>query len=83
MIVSKVSRKGLTSIPAMVKRALDVEDGDTLIWEVDEKQKIAIVRVAKNPIKHLKGKYRDPNLTYENIEEKADELLVRELHANN
>jgi len=81
MASSRVSRKGLTSIPAAVRRKLNIEDGDTLIWEVDEKRRIAIVRVVKNPARYLKGKYRDPRLVYDEVEEVADELIMRELHA--
>ncbi len=83
MAVSRVSRKGLTSIPAKVRKALGIEEGDMLVWEVNEKHNVAIVRVIKNPIKHLKGKYSDPNLTYDRVEELADKLVMGELHANN
>ncbi len=83
MATSRVSRKGLTNIPAKVRKALGIEEGDVLIWEVDEERGIAIVKVVKNPVKYLKGKYDDPNLTYEKVEELADKLVVGMLHANN
>ena len=54
-----------------------------LVWEVDRERSVAIVRVIKNPVKYLKGKYNDPNLAYEEVEELADRLVVRELHAGN
>jgi len=80
--VSRVSKKGLTTVPARVRRVLGVEEGDVLIWKVDEKRNVAIVKAVKNPIKFLKGRYDDPNLTYERIEEIADRLIVRESRAN-
>ena len=49
MEVSSVSRKGLTTVPAGVRRALGVEEGDMLVWEVDQKRNVAIVKAVKNP----------------------------------
>ncbi len=83
MIVSRVSAKGLTSIPAKVKRALNIEEGDILVWEVDTRRGVAIVKVIKNPVKHLKGKYNDPDLTYDKVEGIADSIVMGELHADN
>lgn len=82
MVVSKVSKKGLTNVPVRVRRALGVEEGDMLLWEVDEGLKVVRVKVLKNPIRALVGKYRDVGLTYENVEEKADRLLAGELNAS-
>ncbi len=83
MAISKVSKKELISIPAEVRKALDIEEGDMLVWKIDKKHGMAIVKVIKNPIKYLKGKYNDPNLTYEKVEGVADKLLIGELHADN
>ncbi len=83
MAVSRVSKKGLTSIPARVRKALGIEEGDELVWEVVEERGVAIVKVVKNPLKQLEGKYSDPNLTYEKVEELADRLVVGELRADN
>jgi len=80
--VSRVSKKGLTTVPARVRRVLGVEEGDVLIWKVDEKRNVAIVKAVKNPIRFLKGRYDDPSLTYERIEEIADRLIARESRAS-
>ena len=69
MEVSSVSKKGLTTVPAGVRRALGVEEGDVLVWEVDEKRNVAVVKAVKNPIKFLRGRYDDPSLTYEGVDE--------------
>ena len=68
---SRVSRKGLTTIPAWVRRELGIEKGDFLIWEVDRERGSISVGVVKNPLKRLKGKYNDPQLSYEAVEETA------------
>ena len=41
------------------------------------------MRIVKDPLKHLKGKYDDPDLTYDRVEETADRLVERELNAGN
>ncbi len=73
----------MTSIPAKVRKALGIEEGDELVWEVVEERGVVIVKVVKNPLKQLEGKYSDPNLTYEKVEELADRLVVGELRADN
>ena len=78
---SKISKKGLTTIPLEVKKALKAEDGDYLEWEV--KEGYAIVRVAKNPYKLLRGRHRDPKLTFEKVEGIADKLIEAEVNAGN
>lgn len=77
MEFSKVSRKFLTSIPAKVRKALGLEVGDILMWDVEGDK--VVVRIMKNPVKALRGKYDDPSLTYDSVEEKADELLMKEV----
>ncbi len=79
MPASKVSKKGLTNIPAEVRRIVGIGEGDILIWKVDKKHKIIIVEVVKEPIKYLKGKYNDPKISYKNVEELADKIVLREL----
>ena len=81
MPISRVSRKGLTSIPSRVRKALNLEEGDLLIWEVDPKRRIAIIRVLKDPFKQLKGKYRDTGLVYEKVEESVDKEILGEAGA--
>ncbi len=78
--MSKVSKKGLTNIPIEVRRVLGIEEGDSLEWYVDEKQGIAIVKVVKNPLRVLKGKYSDESLQYDRVEELADKLIEAETH---
>ncbi len=82
MGVSKVSRKGLTNIPSKVRREAGIEEGDLMVWEVEGREVIR-VRIVKDPLKHLKGKYDDPDLTYDRVEETTDRLIEREMDAGN
>ena len=77
MEFSRISRKFLVSIPANVRKALGLEVGDILMWDVEGDK--VIVRVMKKSVKALRGKYDDPSLTYDSVEEKADELLMKEV----
>jgi len=80
MELSKVSKKYLTSVPARIRKALGLEVGDILAWKVGNNKVIikVIIEVIKNPAKALRGKYDDSSLTYESVEEKADELIMKE-----
>lgn len=82
MKLSKVSKKGLTSLPAKIRRAARIEEGDFLAWEFNEKTGVITVRALKNPYRFLKGRLNDPSLTYEKIEEASDKLLLEALEGN-
>jgi len=73
---SKVSKKYLTIVPAGIRKVLGLEVGDILVWRVENGK--VIIEVIKNPAKALRGKYEDPLLTYDVVEEKADEVIMRE-----
>ena len=81
MIISRVSAKGLITIPAEVRRRLGIKDGDLIIWKINGEK--AIIKVVKDPLKYLNGKYDDSNLTYEKVEGEADKLVLGELNAGN
>ena len=79
--LSKISKKGLTTIPSKVKELLGAEEGDYLEWRtVGDK---VVVGIVKNPYKFLKGRHDDPNLTYDTVENEADDILRREVSAGN
>ena len=77
---SRVSRKGLTTIPSAVRRAAGIEEGDTLVWEVRGSGEI-VVRVRRDSYGRVRGKYSDPRLTYRRLEGEADRLLEAEADA--
>ena len=73
MAVSRVYRGGRTRIPAQIRRAMGIEEGDELVWEIQDET--LRVRVRRSPFKRLAERYSDPRLTYDEVEEKADELI--------
>lgn len=83
MSLSRISRKWLTTIPADVRRSLGIDEGDAILWEVDTSKKIAVVRVVKDSIRFLKGRYSDPDLRYEAVEETVDRMIMEMAHADN
>lgn len=83
MILSKVSKKWLVNIPAEIRKRFRIQEGDYLAWEMNEKDNIITIRIIKNPLRALTGKYDDPNLTYDVVEDLAEKISLREINANN
>jgi len=81
--LSRVSKKWLTTIPSDVRRSLGLNEGDFIMWEVNASKTCATIKVVRDPIKFLKGKYSDPKLRYEVVEETVDKIVMGFTHANN
>lgn len=81
MAVSTVSKKGLTTIPSKVRAAFKMKEGDMLEWRIIEAQDEIVIQIKPipSPYHFLKGRRRDPELTYEKVEDLADKLIMREL----
>jgi len=71
---SKVSDKGLTTIPKEIRNRLGIRKRDLLRWIVDQKGTIS-VRVISDPYAALKGSHTRSQLKYEDLEGQADALL--------
>lgn len=86
LAVSTVSKKGLTTIPRRIRSLLGIEEGDKIKWKVlkDRDKMLIQVEPTKDPYEYLKGKRKDPELTYEKVEFLADSLLLKEIkkHGN-
>ncbi|MGP3668039.1 MAG: AbrB/MazE/SpoVT family DNA-binding domain-containing protein [Candidatus Bathyarchaeota archaeon] len=82
MSLSRVSKKWLTTIPSDVRRSLGLDEGDFIMWEVDASKAVATVKVVKDPLKFLKGRYSDPKLRYDVVEETADKMVRGMIHAD-
>jgi len=82
VVTSRVSRKGLTTIPVYIRRELGIEEGDLLVWVLDRERGVAVVKVVKDPLKYLSGKYSDDGLVYEAVEDLAEEFIRGELGAS-
>jgi len=81
-IISRVSKKGLITIPAEFRKKFHIQDGDLIIWDIDEENNVILLRIIKDPLKYLEGKYDDSKIVYEAVEETADKLVFGELDAN-
>jgi len=79
MSISKISDKGLTTIPIHIRKKLNLKTGDKIHW-IEYGADRAIVTVIRDPFKFLKGRYSKLNLKYEELEHEADKLLEKEVH---
>jgi len=79
MNISKLSDKGLTTIPKQIRKKLNLKKGDRLQW-IEYGEDTAMIIVIRDPFKFLKGRYSKLNLKYDELEHKADELIMREVH---
>ena len=75
---STVSDKGLTTIPKKIRKRLNIKKGDKLYWIFKEHERTELI-VIKKPLKFLKGRYSQKDLTYEKLEHKADELIKKKV----
>ncbi|MFQ5887686.1 MAG: AbrB/MazE/SpoVT family DNA-binding domain-containing protein [Candidatus Hydrothermarchaeales archaeon] len=83
MSTSTVSRKGLTTVPSKIREALGIKSGDKLEWRVVKKNDKTLIEVEaeKNPYEFLKGRRKDPEGTYNRVENLADALIAKEARA--
>ncbi len=80
---SKVYDRGQTVVPKMIRDALAVEEGTTLMWQV--KEGIAqVVAIPKDPIGALRGILKGKGPTFEEYlaERNAERQRERELEAD-
>ncbi len=80
---SKVYDRGQTVVPKMIRDALAVEEGTTLMWQV--KEGIAqVVAIPKDPIGALRGILKGKGPTFEEYlaERNAERQHERELEAD-
>lgn len=79
MSISKISDKGLTTIPKSIRKKLNMKKGDKIHW-IEYGVDRAIITVIRDPFKFLKGRHTKLGLKYEELEHKADALLEQEVH---
>ena len=73
-IESIVGDKGITTIPKEIRKKFNIKKGDKLYWIYKEPKRVELI-IIKNPPEFLKGRYSKKDLTYENLEHKADKLI--------
>ena len=76
--MSTVSDKGLTTIPKEIRKKLNIKKGDKLYWILSEDNRSDLIIVHES-LQYLTGRYSRKDLTYENLEHKADDLLLNKV----
>jgi len=81
MSASKISKKGLTTVPKEIRESLELKEGDRLVWNVRSREGTKTIEIVpvRDPSKFLKGIRSDKNLTYDKAEEVADRLILEEI----
>lgn len=51
--IAKIDSKGQVTVPAEIRRALDVKAGDVLIWNVESKHKVVVRRAPAVDVDYL------------------------------
>ena len=72
---SIVSDKGLTRIPKEIRKKLNIKKGDKIFWILSDNERADLI-IAREPLKFLTGRHSKKDLTYENLEEDADGLIL-------
>lgn len=58
---STVTVRGQTSIPAVIRRKYNINPKTKLEW-IDDGNTITVLPIPEDPIKSLKGRFKDANL---------------------
>jgi len=72
---SNVRDKGLTRIPKEIRKKLNIKKGDKIFWILCNDETADLI-IAREPLKFLTGRHSQNDLTYENLEEDADGLIL-------
>lgn len=52
-LVSRLYGNGATVIPKEVRKALNIETGDIIVWRIDRKRKLATISIEKDILKDI------------------------------
>lgn len=58
---STVTKRGQTAIPVVIRKRYNIEPDTKLEW-IDNGHTITVLPIPQEPIKDLKGKFKDMNL---------------------
>ena len=80
---SKVYERGQTVVPKMIREALAVEEGTTLMWQVKEGM-AQVVAIPRDPVGALRGILKGKGPTFEEFlaDRNAERQRERELEAD-
>ena len=74
-LTSTVSNKGLTTIPKEIRQKLNIKKGDKIYWILSDDETADLI-IASKPLKFLTGRHSQKDLTYEDLEESADDIVL-------
>lgn len=72
MMESTVTVRGQTAIPAVIRKRYNIKPKMRLEW-IDDGHSITVVPIPENPIKALKGRYKEANLLGALLRERLEE----------
>ncbi len=71
-MVSTVSIRGQTAIPAIIRKKYNIKPKSKLEW-IDDGHTITVLPIEQNPIKALRGRFKDSNLLQALLESRKEE----------
>lgn len=74
-LTSTVRDKGLTTIPKEIRKKLNIKKGDKIFWILSDDETADLI-IAREPLKFLTGQHSQKDLTYEDLEENADDIIL-------
>lgn len=69
---STVTVRGQTAIPAAIRRRYNIKPKSKLVW-IDDGHTITVMPITEDPIKALKGRFKDINLLKELLKSRKEE----------
>ena len=71
-MLTAVTKRGQTVIPAPIRKRYDIEVGDHLVW-LDDGETIKVIPVPADPVKALRGRGRGEKLVERLLVERRTE----------
>lgn len=68
-MITSVTKRGQTIVPAAIRKQYDIQDGDQLVW-LDDGETIRVVPIPNDPLKALWGRGRGEGLVEQLLEER-------------
>jgi len=69
---STVTVRGQTAIPVAIRRRYNIKRKSKLVW-IDDGHTITVMPITQDPIKALKGRFKDINLLKELLKSRKEE----------
>ena len=53
-MLTTLSKRGQTVVPAAIRKRLHIQEGDSLVW-IDDGETLKVIPIPSNPVRALKG----------------------------